>query len=218
MELGKVFIDDVKVGERHRQVDAAKVSGLAESMKALGLQQPISVYLESDDTVLLVAGLHRLEAARSLGWEEIEASFVHLSEIDRELWEIDENLARSELTTEEKREHLRRRKELWDKRQAEENNGTSRPTIRGRGRPKEFAADTAASTGLSKRQINRLLADPKPREAKAVPPPRDPINEFESVDRQVDRLMAAWNAAGPEAREDFLNRIDTSAFDNTRAA
>jgi hypothetical protein len=56
---------------------------------------------------------------------------------------------------------------------------------------KSFAADTAASTGLSKRQINRLLADPKPKEAKAVPPPRDPINEFESVDRQVDRLMAA---------------------------
>jgi hypothetical protein len=212
MELGKVFIDDVKVGERHRQVDAAKVSGLAESMKALGLQQPISVYVESDNAILLVAGLHRLEAARSLGWEEIEASFVHLSEIDRELWEIDENLSRSELTTDEKRDHLRRRKELWEKRQVER--GNSVPTLRSAAPgQKGFAAETAAATGLSKRQINKLLAEPKP-----VAPARPAINEFESVERQVDRLMAAWNAAGPEAREDFLNRIDTSVFDNTRAA
>jgi hypothetical protein len=34
---------------------------------------------------------------------------------------------------------------------------------------------------------------------------------------QVARLMDAWNAAGPEAREEFLLRIDTPVFDRTAA-
>jgi ParB-like chromosome segregation protein Spo0J len=48
--------------------------------------------------LLLVTGLHRLEAAKRLGWDEIDALFVTGNEIDRELQEIAENLHRSELT------------------------------------------------------------------------------------------------------------------------
>src|SRR5262249_48275451 len=74
------------------------------------------------------------------------------------------NFARAELSPDEVREHLRRRKEIWDKRQAErkqdaeENNGARCAINRGRGRPKAFAAETAAAVGKSKSQINRQLA------------------------------------------------------------
>lgn len=50
-----------------------------------------------------------------------------------------------------------------------------------------------------------------------VPPARDPLNDVEIIERQVDALMRAWNAAGPEARETFLDRIDRPTFDTTRA-
>lgn len=46
---------------------------------------------------------------------------------------------------------------------------------------------------------------------------RDPKNDFEVVQSQVDTLMRAWNAAGPEAREKFLERIDQPVFDRSRS-
>lgn len=46
----------------------------------------------------------------------------------------------------------------------------------------------------------------------------DPRNDFEAKEAQVSRLMSAWNAAGKEAREEFLARIDRPIFDSTRAA
>jgi hypothetical protein len=177
MRTEQANVASVIVGQRLRPLVPEKVAALAESMKLIGLQNPISVYLDEEDQAHLVAGLHRLEAARSLGWDFIDAVVLdHLSPIDRELWEIDENLARAELTADEKREHLKRRKALWEQRQIAENEtgGTSRPTSLSDGRragpqhQKNFAADTAASTGLSKRQINRLLAKPKPHQPKPV--------------------------------------------------
>jgi hypothetical protein len=56
----------------------------------------------------------RPEAAVDLGWEWIDVVFHdEWSEIDRQLWEIDENLMRAELSPTEMAEHLARRKELW---------------------------------------------------------------------------------------------------------
>jgi hypothetical protein len=46
-------------------------------------------------------GAHRLAAARKFGWDTIPAYIVRMPEIDRQLWEISENLHRSELTPEE---------------------------------------------------------------------------------------------------------------------
>src|SRR5262249_31535186 len=149
--------------------DHAKVDAIAESIEALGLQNPISVCRDGDG-YLLVAGKHRLEAVKTLGHRVIAATVI--THGNRLLWEIDENLARAELTPEEKREHLKRRKELWERRQAEpteaENSGAPCATNRGRGRPKGFATETAGAIGKSKSQINRMLAAPK---AKGKPMP-----------------------------------------------
>ncbi|MBN9434020.1 MAG: ParB N-terminal domain-containing protein [Bosea sp.] len=41
----------------------------------------------------------------------------------------------------------------------------------------------------------------------------EPLNDFEAKEKQVARLMSAWNAASPEARQDFLERIDAPVFD-----
>ena len=75
-----------------------------------------------------------------------------------ELVAIDENLCRAELTAAERTAATKRRAEIWQT--LHPNSGATCATIpeRGRGRPQEFAADTAASTGRSKSQINRDLA------------------------------------------------------------
>jgi hypothetical protein len=169
-------VEAIYVGDRLRALDDQAVERLAASMKEMGLQTPISVRIVEGRTIIggeevrnvphLVVGRHRLEAARQLGWEEIDCFLYKGDDIDAQLWEIDENLARAELTTDQKREHLRRRKQLWEQqRQAEIQVGHDVPPETGYRKPppqtKGFAAATAAATGLSKRQINRLLAEPK---------------------------------------------------------
>ena len=96
------------------------------------------------------AGAHRLQAAVDLGWDWIDVVFHDdWSEIDRQLWEIDENLMRAELSPTELGEHITRREELWKKR----NSAQTLRTIKGPGMPKGFASDTAEKTGVSKRAV-----------------------------------------------------------------
>ncbi len=78
---------------------------------------------------------------------------LRLNDIDRQLWEIDENLQRVDLSPAQEAEHLKRRAELWEAREVV---GEVRPKPQG-GRPPGFASDTAAATGKSKRSINRAI-------------------------------------------------------------
>ena len=71
-----------------------------------------------------------------------------------QLWEIDENLIRSELTATQQAEHLAKRKELWEARKLA---GSSCPTKKPQ-HEKQFAAETADTTGVPKRVINRAVS------------------------------------------------------------
>jgi ParB-like chromosome segregation protein Spo0J len=62
-------------------------------------------------------------------------------------------------------------------------------------------------------KVERDLARPKPAKLAA-----EPLNDFEAKEKQVGRLMDAWNAASKEAREEFLSRIDTPIFDRSEAS
>ncbi|MCB1687712.1 MAG: ParB N-terminal domain-containing protein [Halioglobus sp.] len=159
-----------KYGGR-RAVNPESVARLMESMQSVGLRTPITVrivdnHIDTDGVVVdgqpvVVTGAHRLEAAKRLGWEKIECFiFDGDSEIDAELWEIDENLCRHELTPTEQAEHLAKRKELWEARERDRVSGQVDPklSVRGReneGRPEGFATETAKTTGKSKESINR---------------------------------------------------------------
>src|SRR5712691_11176424 len=112
MKIRRIFVEDVDVGNRLRPINERTAVALAESMQRLGQLVPISVYRMDDDTLRLVTGLHRLEAAKSLGWKEIKAVLSTGNEIERELQEIAENLHRSELTALERDTHIGRWAEL----------------------------------------------------------------------------------------------------------
>jgi sulfiredoxin len=61
--------------KRRTKLDSAKVNEIAESMLEKGQTTPILVR-EDGDRFVLVEGLHRLEACRSLGEETILAFLV----------------------------------------------------------------------------------------------------------------------------------------------
>ena len=97
----------ITVGPRLRAIDEQKVLGLMDSIRALGLQTPITV-AEKEGGLELVVGLHRLEATRRLGRLLIETFHIASNggSTDRRTWEIAENLHRADLTWQERHQHV----------------------------------------------------------------------------------------------------------------
>jgi ParB family chromosome partitioning protein len=67
--IKSLSLDEIVITDGRRQLQEDKANHLAAGMKLIGLLlQPISVRLQ-DSKYHLVDGLHRLTAARSLGWQ-----------------------------------------------------------------------------------------------------------------------------------------------------
>ena len=104
-----VKIEDIKVKKRVRR-DLGDLTALKDSMHRYGLMNPITL----NSSYELVAGERRLEAAKSLGWERINA-YVLDSNVDniRQLeMELEENNQRKEFTDEELMEGYKRLEKL----------------------------------------------------------------------------------------------------------
>jgi ParB/RepB/Spo0J family partition protein len=107
--LERIAVEEVEVVGKHRAIDPAKVKSLAASMAKIGLRTPITVRrIEKDlDTeILLVAGLYRLEAAKKLGWEHIDAFVMEGTKADARMWQLMENLYRADLTALQRAAHV----------------------------------------------------------------------------------------------------------------
>ena len=105
------LIKDIIVKERMRKLlDQKHVEDLVESIKEIGLLEPIIITKEN----ILVSGLHRLEACKKLGQSEIEVRIFNFDELHKDLAEIDENLLHKELSVLEHADHLKRRKEIYE--------------------------------------------------------------------------------------------------------
>lgn len=109
-KIVSVEIESIVIGNRLRGISKSKVDDLAESIGTVGLLQPIVITEDKN----LVAGLHRVEACRQLGFTEINAVVIPNLQLQREIAEIDENLIRNQLTVLEQCEQLKRRKELYE--------------------------------------------------------------------------------------------------------
>lgn len=158
-----ISISLLRAQDTPRQIDDRAVAMLAESLATLGLLQPITVRPISINGGMgtgfkIIAGAHRVAAAKSLGWEQIDATIVSDRPfLETELMEIDENLCRAELTAAQRSAAIRRRKEIWSALNL--NSGTTCSTIQvAPGRPEQFAAATAAASGMTKQDINRHLS------------------------------------------------------------
>ena len=152
----KIKISDIKISPGRRKVKLEPVAELAKSIAAVGLLNPITV----TEDCTLVAGPHRLEAAKRLGWTEIKCAFTNMSGPQLELAEIDENIVRTGLTRQELGEQLSRRKELYETLHPETKAGAAQAAGMNRAvgnnvgaklasTPKSFIEDTAEKTGLS---------------------------------------------------------------------
>lgn len=152
-------IKEIKINNNRRIVDEKKVFELSESIKELGLLNPITV--NSDNT--LIAGMHRLEACKLLGYKEIKANVLSLDNLLAELAEIDENLIRNELHWLDADKQLARRKVIYEEIHPETKHGVSGAIAKHNSAngimpsAKTFTEDVADKVGVSATNIQRSV-------------------------------------------------------------
>ena len=154
----QIKISEIKINPGRRDTQQRNVEELARSIAAVGLMNPITV--TQDNT--LIAGLHRLEAVKLLGWTEIECTVSDADGLQAELAEIDENFVRAGLSHRELGDLLLRRKELYEAihpetRQGQRNGQTAKNDKLTVLAAKPFSEDTADKLGISKRTVERLV-------------------------------------------------------------
>jgi ParB family transcriptional regulator, chromosome partitioning protein len=156
-------IAEIKESKPTRSVSALHVKDLVASLGSSGFATTIVVRPIVDGGEykwIVVAGFHRLEAARNAGQIEIHAVIVDdASEIELALIEIDENFLRRPLTKAQEARTLARRKEIYQQlNPAARRGGDRRSPNAQHGSLKSFAAATAAATGRSVTAVNRAVA------------------------------------------------------------
>jgi len=92
-----VRISEIQIKKRIRK-ELGNINELSESMKIHGLMNPIVLTREYH----LIAGFRRLESAKKLGWENIEANIIDApTKIKKLEMEIEENIHRKDFTPDE---------------------------------------------------------------------------------------------------------------------
>ena len=166
----RIKIEEIKIGQGRRKYLQDGVDKLTESIREIGLMNPITVTKDH----VLIAGLHRLVAARQLGWEEIECTVLDTDELHAELAEIDENYVRTEISPLKSSQILLRRKEIYEtlhpetkagaaqgegmKRAAVDNGEDLADNLSVRSEAaRPFAEDTADKLGVDARTVRRQV-------------------------------------------------------------
>src|SRR5690606_821227 len=124
-------------------------------------------------------------AAKKLGWETIRCYVLpsETSADDLRLSEIDENLARGELSPAERALHIAERKAIYERKHEEAKHGATGRRGKKDANLASFAEDTARKTGRSKRDVARDAT-----RAKAVPNLADVIGTSLDKGAELDAL------------------------------
>ena len=172
METGKIGkievldIDAIDIEGRYRDPTDEAVDRMVSSMKDIGLRTPITVrHFPNRASYVLVAGAHRLAAAKRLGWTEIGCFVAEEDDVDAELWEIDENLIRAQLTAADEAIVIGQRKRIYEKLHPETKKGGDKKSRAAKAKKSKshdetsitpaFIDDTAAKTGKSRATVAR---------------------------------------------------------------
>lgn len=186
----EISVRAVVVRDRLRALSESTVNELAESMSRVGLLNPITVH-QPNVSPVLVAGHHRLAAAKKLGWETIRCYVLpsETSADDLKLSEIDENLARGELSAAERALHIDERKAIYERKHgpAKAAGGIARAKKAGQATEKfavaSFTKDTAKKTGRTDRSVRQDA-----HRAKAIPNLADVVGTSLDKGAELDAL------------------------------
>ena len=205
----RLSIKEIQVKEGRRSLDTCHVGELADSIREIGLLNPLTI----DRDNFLIAGLHRLEAVKRLGWTEVDCTVSSLEGLAAELAEIDENIVRSDMSTLEYGEILLRRKEIYETLHPETKRGmrngqTSKSDKMSFLETKSFAQDTAEKLGVVPRTVERQIQTAKnlTQEAKEI---------IKNADKKISKKEALkLSRLEPEDQKEAARLLTTQHIRN----
>lgn len=211
----KIRIDEVRINSGRREARVDNVRELAKSIAEIGLLNPITV--TPDRT--LIAGCHRLEAAKLLGWTEIECTICEIDGLLAELAEIDENMVRTNLSPIEFGDLLLKRKQIYETLHPETKNGGDRRSEKIRtsicrsDTAKSFVKDTAGKLGVSPRTVERQVQVAK----NLTPEAKDIIESSGKKITKGDTLKLSRLEPGQQAETAHAMVNDMQEHENERS-
>ena len=163
MQRDRVPVADVQSKSRLRPVSEAGVASIIASIEETGvMKDAIHVRQHKRGGLILIAGAHRLEAARRLGWTEIEAKvWADVTDDWARLMEVDDNIAGAELNALDTAIFLAERKRIYEKLHPETRQGVAGAVARWDATELgsiAFATATAEKFGMSDRQVRKIVA------------------------------------------------------------
>ena len=198
-----VQINEIKVNPGRREADPEGVQELVDSISKVGLINPIMI----DQEHILIAGLHRLEAAKLLGWSEIECTVSSLEGLLAELAEVDENVVRRDLPAVEFSDLLLRRKEIYEALHPEARHGGDRKSEKIKTQnfrfdsTKSFVQDTADKLKVSPRTVELQVQTAK----NLTPEAKDIIrNSGKKITKQSALKLSRL---APDQQKDAANKL-----------
>jgi ParB-like chromosome segregation protein Spo0J len=224
-----VAIDEIDHSHAIRPYNATVVAELAQSIRAIGLQTPLTCVIR-DGRHILVAGRNRLEALRLVGAEQAPVRIVDFDDVDAQLWRLSENLHRADLTKLQYDNQVVEYAELLKAKQAgetsaerqpglsrqpdeklshEENVGLSRQLaaklsheeyVASVGRPESGTRAAARALHIPERTVRRAY-----QTASLSPEAQEAAVEM-GLDDNQSALLAAAKATTPEAQISTLER------------
>ena len=214
-------LDQIDVGERLRAVDDDYVALIAESLEQRGLDTPVIVAEGDGGLYRLIAGGHRVAAARLAGWTEIPAKVVEADDLHAKLIEIDENLIRRELSALDRAVFLAERKRIYEAlNPAAKRGGDRRGTKATSLSVWSFGKATATKLGVDERTIQRAVARaaiiPEVRAMLARLPVAESGAELDKIAAQGAEMQLA--IARHMAREDAPCRSVAAALSEIAGA
>jgi ParB-like chromosome segregation protein Spo0J len=197
-EIHRFPIQKIEVEGKRRSLNQRKRGQIADSIRVIGLQTPITVRARKNGKLVLVAGLHRLKAMESLGETEIDCFVSKSGKWGRRLWQDGENLWRTGLKALEKAEAIARSTRNAKKL------GTSPSTVKGGRQPGDKGVNKSARRlGLTRETIRRALKiDSISLEAKRAAKKR-------GLDRNQDALLKIAKESTPAAQVRKLRELTT---------
>lgn len=165
MQIDRVPVADIDVSNRLRPVSEAGIESIMASIQETGvMKDAVHLRQKKGGKLILIAGGHRLEAAKRLGWAEIEAKvWADVTDDWARLMEIDDNIAGAELSPLDTAVFLAERKRIYEKLHPETKHAVGSALAAKRWDATElgsvaFATATAEKFGMTDRQVRKIVA------------------------------------------------------------
>jgi ParB-like chromosome segregation protein Spo0J len=199
-------IADIKIGPRFRK-DLGNIDTLARSIAEIGLLHPVVINQNNE----LIAGTRRLQACKSLGWNEIGVTIVNLDDIIK--GEFAENTARKDFTYSEMIE-LKKVIEPQISKQAQEREKAGIPCEESaQGRTREKVAQFAGVSHDTLRKAEEVVqaAEQNPEKFEIILEQMDndeiSVNKAREIVRHQRRLEALQKITNPQTDLEILDKL-----------